>query len=143
MDFNRVLSCTINTTHDYVKNKLTRAVLGAKANVIAVDIEPDLAESWETNDDATQFTFHLRQGVKFHNVEPVSGREFTSDDVRASIERYQAGGVQRTSSAKSSRLRRPTTTRSSSTSASRCPTSRATSRRGRTWTPASSSRTST
>jgi len=95
MDFNRVLSCTINTTHDYVKNKLTRAVLGAKANVIAVDIEPDLAESWESNDDSTQFTFHLRQGVKFHNVEPVSGREFTSDDVRASIERYQAGGVQK------------------------------------------------
>src|SRR5690606_26704487 len=57
MDFNRTLSCTINTTHDYTKNKLTRAVLGAKANILAVDIEPDLAESWEVNDDATEFVF--------------------------------------------------------------------------------------
>lgn len=95
MDFNRTLSCTINTTHDYVKNKLTRATLGARANITAVDIEPDLAESWEMTDDATRFTFNLHRGVKFHNVEPVLGREFTSDDVRASIERYQAGGAQK------------------------------------------------
>ncbi|MPZ98582.1 MAG: hypothetical protein GEU80_04435 [Dehalococcoidia bacterium] len=95
MDFNRVLSCTINTTHDYTKNKLTRAVLGARANILTVDIEPDLAESWQVNDDATEFVFTLRQGVKFHNIDPVNGREFTSDDVRASIERYQAGGVQK------------------------------------------------
>src|SRR5690606_5026468 len=40
MDFNRTLSCTINTTHDYVKNKLTRAKLGASANIVSIDIEP-------------------------------------------------------------------------------------------------------
>ena len=33
--------------------------------------------------------------MKFHNVAPVDGREFTSEDVKASVERYQAGGVQR------------------------------------------------
>lgn len=42
--------------------------------------EPCLAESWETEDFKT-FTFHLRQGVKFHN-----GEEFTSDDVAFTIE---------------------------------------------------------
>lgn len=38
--------------------------------------EPELATSWEPNEDATRWTFHLREGVKFHNGEP-----FTSKDV--------------------------------------------------------------
>lgn len=95
MDFNRTLSCTINSSMDYTKNKLTRARFGPSADPDIVEIEPDLAESWEMSDDSTQFTFHLHQGVRFHNVEPTMGREFTSEDVRLSIERYQAGGVQK------------------------------------------------
>lgn len=34
------------------------------------------AESWEANADATQFTFHLRQGMKFHNGDPVTSKDF-------------------------------------------------------------------
>lgn len=37
---------------------------------------PMLAESWDTSDDLTQYTFHLRQGVKFHH-----GKEFKAEDV--------------------------------------------------------------
>jgi ABC-type transport system substrate-binding protein len=95
MDFNRTLSCTINSTMDYTKNKLVRAAMNPYADPYKVAPEPDLAEKWEVNGDATQFTFHLRKGVKFHNVAPVNGREFTSDDVKASYERYAAGGVQK------------------------------------------------
>ena len=43
---------------------------------------PMLAESWEANDDLTQFTFQLRSGVKFHH-----GKEFTAEDVVYSFER--------------------------------------------------------
>ena len=95
MDFNRTLSCTINTTMDYTKNKLVRGIFGPRANPSIIEVEPDLAESWEVSPDNTEFTFHIRQGVKFHNVAPVDGREFTSADVKASVERYMAGGVQR------------------------------------------------
>ncbi len=39
-------------------------------------IEPSLAEEWEISDDGLEYTFHLRQGVKFHN-----GNDFTAEDV--------------------------------------------------------------
>ena len=41
---------------------------------------PGLAETWEV-DDAGNYTFHLRQGVKFHN-----GNEMTSADVKYSMD---------------------------------------------------------
>ena len=41
----------------------------------------DLAEKWDFASDGLSMTFNLRQGIKFH-----SGREFTSDDVKASVE---------------------------------------------------------
>ena len=34
------------------------------------------AESWEANDDATQYTFHLRPGMQFHNGDPVTSADF-------------------------------------------------------------------
>ena len=51
-----------------------------------LQIEPQLAQSWEVNADATVFTFHLRRGVKFANLAPVNGRELTSADVKWSYE---------------------------------------------------------
>lgn len=42
---------------------------------------PELAESWEISDDATQYTFNLRQDVKWHD-----GEQFTSEDVKFTFE---------------------------------------------------------
>ncbi len=44
--------------------------------------QPDLATSWDISPDGKTYTFHLRQGVKFHN-----GRELTSADVKYTYER--------------------------------------------------------
>lgn len=38
----------------------------------------ELAESWEISEDSTEYTWHLRQGVKFHN-----GQELTAEDAAA------------------------------------------------------------
>lgn len=42
----------------------------------------DLAKSWETSADGMTWTFHLHQGVKFHD-----GSELTSADAKASWDR--------------------------------------------------------
>lgn len=39
-------------------------------------LEPAAAESWESNADGTQFTFHLRDGAVFHNGDPVDAQSF-------------------------------------------------------------------
>ncbi len=50
---------------------------------------PDLAERWEPNDDASQWTFYLRKGVKFHH-----GREVEAKDVVNCLNHYiEAGGT--------------------------------------------------
>ena len=41
-----------------------------------------LAESWEVSDDSLTYTFHLRQGVKFHD-----GTDFNSAAVKANFDR--------------------------------------------------------
>src|ERR1700704_2680025 len=45
-------------------------------------IIPDLAHSWEIAPDGLTYTFHLRQGVQFHD-----GAELTSEDVKATYDR--------------------------------------------------------
>ncbi len=45
-------------------------------------VSPELAESWESNEDATEWTFHLRSGVKFSD-----GKELTAKDVVYSYQR--------------------------------------------------------
>ena len=41
-----------------------------------LSVKPELATSWEPNDDFSSYTFKLRQGVKFHH-----GKDFKTEDV--------------------------------------------------------------
>ncbi|HTE84134.1 MAG TPA: ABC transporter substrate-binding protein, partial [Dehalococcoidia bacterium] len=55
-------------------------------------LAPELAESWEIQDEGRTFIFHLRKGVKFANLPPVNGREFTAADVKWSYEYWTRTG---------------------------------------------------
>ncbi len=46
---------------------------------------PDLAESFGVTDDGLQYTFQMRDGVKFHN-----GETLTADDVKFTFDRLRA-----------------------------------------------------
>jgi peptide/nickel transport system substrate-binding protein len=57
-------------------------------------LKGDLAESWQASPDHRTWTFKLRQGVKWHNLPPLNGRELTSADVKYCFEAYAKEGVQ-------------------------------------------------
>ncbi|WP_346795667.1 ABC transporter substrate-binding protein [Halomonas sp. Bachu 37] len=64
-----------------IQNAPTRTVAGNIYEGLlryTTDLEPipQLAESWEVSDDGRTYTFHLREGVTWHDGEP-----FTAEDV--------------------------------------------------------------
>jgi len=54
-----------------------------------IDVEPDMADSWTVSPDGKVLTFKLHQGIKWHNVAPVNGREFVADDVAWTVDYYK------------------------------------------------------
>lgn len=73
---------TIGTVNRNIFEGLTRL------DPLTGEIYPQLAESWEIEEDADgnqTFTFHLREGVLFHEMEGVTyedgAREVTADDI--------------------------------------------------------------
>ncbi|MDI7276272.1 MAG: ABC transporter substrate-binding protein [Anaerolineae bacterium] len=51
-------------------------------------LSPRLATSWEANEDATEWVFHLREGVTFHDGEP-----FNAEAVKYSISNTKSLGI--------------------------------------------------
>ncbi|HET7034513.1 MAG TPA: ABC transporter substrate-binding protein [Thermomicrobiaceae bacterium] len=41
-----------------------------------LNIVPDLAEKWDISNDGLNYTFHIRQGLKFHNGDPLTAKDF-------------------------------------------------------------------
>ena len=54
----------------------------------STEIEPCLAESWDVSDDGLSYTFHLRQGVKFHD-----GTDFNAEAVKINYDRQLPGNA--------------------------------------------------
>ena len=69
----------MNNTNDVYLRAVYSQLVRRDANN---ELVGDLAESWEVSEDGCTWTFHLKQGVKFH-----SGKELTAADVKASYDR--------------------------------------------------------
>jgi len=69
-----------------VYSKLTTEYQAEGSDYYTFDPIPELAKSWEYK-SPTEVVFHLRKGVKWQNIPPVNGREFTSTDIKYTIER--------------------------------------------------------
>lgn len=48
----------------------------------SLEVEPALAESWDISEDGLEYTFHLREGVTFHD-----GTPFNAEAVRFNFDR--------------------------------------------------------
>jgi peptide/nickel transport system substrate-binding protein len=64
-----------------VGHQIFEGLVGAKPGT--PDPEPKLAESWDISEDGTEYTFHLQDGVKFHD-----GTDFNADAVCFNFERW-------------------------------------------------------
>ena len=67
---------------DYQNYVLMYNALTMMGPLPQVRIYPDVAKSWEISPDGKEYTFSLREGVKFHH-----GKELDSGDVKYSMER--------------------------------------------------------
>lgn len=56
-------------------------------NLTYPDETPNLATDWEASPDGLEYTFHLKEGVKFH-----SGNDLTASDVVFSFNRFKTIG---------------------------------------------------
>ncbi|MDO4627320.1 MAG: ABC transporter substrate-binding protein [Pasteurellaceae bacterium] len=71
-----------NASSQQIYNRLVEFKRGS------TEIEPALAEKWEVSPDGLEYTFHLRQGVKFHSNQYFTpSRDFNADDVVFSFQR--------------------------------------------------------
>src|SRR3954471_15600400 len=75
--FNRLLG------QDQLSSILGMLTLGrlVRVNFSTFDVEPWLAEKWDTSPDALTYTFHLRPGLTWSDAVP-----FTADDVVFSVQ---------------------------------------------------------
>ncbi|MGD6804524.1 peptide-binding protein [Rossellomorea aquimaris] len=63
-------------TEAYESNILSLTHEGLLSQNTELEFIPNLATEWEPNDDNTEYTFKLKDGVKWHD-----GEDFTADDV--------------------------------------------------------------
>ena len=73
-------------THNALNDNSMRVMTNIYDPLVRMDKDfkpvPCIAEEWEVSEDGTEYTFYIKEGVKFHN-----GDDLTIDDVVFSIER--------------------------------------------------------
>ena len=83
------------TVPNMVYNRLIGFVGGPNYDPFKLEVEPELAGSWERTPDGATFTFNIRDDVNWQNLEPLNGRPFVADDAKFAYDRYAAEGVHR------------------------------------------------
>jgi peptide/nickel transport system substrate-binding protein len=91
-DPNKAISGGTLQVTNPVYNRLLGFVNGTRMDPFNLELEPELAKSWERSPDGITFTFKMTPGVKWQNVPPMNGRPFVASDVKFAYDTYRAGG---------------------------------------------------
>ncbi len=86
-----IVPANVTTNLDIMSNTSDEASLVVSGSVFEQLVSADAAYSpvaelctgWDVNEDSTEYVYHLREGVKFHN-----GETMTAEDVVASMNRW-------------------------------------------------------
>src|SRR6516165_4831963 len=62
----------MNNTSGFVMATIYDGLIRYKPGT--VEVEPGLAQSWDVSSDGRTYTFHLRQGVKYHDGTPFNAQ---------------------------------------------------------------------
>lgn len=62
---------------------------GDHADNHSLELEGDLADSWEQIDDVT-YEFHINKDVYWHDLEPMNGRQLIASDIQYALEVYKS-----------------------------------------------------
>ena len=81
------------TVPNYVYNRLIGMKGGPSKDPFLIELEPELASSWERTPDGQVFTFNIRDDITWQNLPPLNGRRFVADDVKFAYDRYGQEGV--------------------------------------------------
>ncbi|WP_406033786.1 ABC transporter substrate-binding protein [Nocardioides sp. NBC_00163] len=90
LDIQKEASYMTHVAVGTVYSRLVAPKTGKDVEYGSSELEGDLAEKWSKSEDLKTWTFNLRQGVKFHDKPPVDGREFTSADVKCTVDRIKS-----------------------------------------------------
>lgn len=72
-----------DSNSSYVMNQVMEGLVSLKPGSTS-ELVPALAETWELTADGLTYTFHLREGVKFHD-----GTDFNADAVKFNYDRWK------------------------------------------------------
>ena len=84
--YRKLYGSEVSTMNYLTTNTILEQTVGANVIDCLVEydqygaLQPSLAESWTTNDDATVYTFKIRQGVKWVDSSGAEQGELTAND---------------------------------------------------------------
>jgi len=83
------------TVSNMVYMTMTMFEVGPDADPLTPPIVPRLAETWEFNDDATQLTYHLHQGMHWGDIDDPTqpGPEIVAEDIAWVFDQYKTNSV--------------------------------------------------
>ncbi|MBX7111008.1 MAG: ABC transporter substrate-binding protein [Dehalococcoidia bacterium] len=81
------------TVPNMVYNRLIGVKRGPTADPFKMELQPELAQSWERTPDGLTYTFKIRNDIKWQNIAPLNGRQFVAADAAFALNRYMTEGV--------------------------------------------------